>query len=267
MAYLKTQTIYGSNAVKSDSFKVRINVSNKGQFYCKLPDILHDAIHSVQSKRTTIRDNNVYASSLEELTDGLTLAFRTYLEPETKKEHVILYNMESHVSFATNGANEIFPNAGLDGAEWQDFDGRYGNHHSSNKSKGGYSLTIGAKAMTKTTYKFGDYEKVEYSYYYKNKSHHSMDNPACLLNSWCSFELPESCKEIRYNDKAATFFYNLMMSMAKISLTIQSQVFEEENLLSLISRGDNLLGVENALSTGSVSIDDKGEQKRWKRST
>jgi hypothetical protein len=47
----------------------------------------------------------------------------------------------------------------------------FGGHHTSNASQGGYSLTIGARAMVKITYLYGESEKVEYDLYYKDGHH------------------------------------------------------------------------------------------------
>jgi len=123
----------------------------------------------------------------------------------------------------------------------------YGNHHASNQSDGGYSLTIGARALKKITWTQGRKVTVEYESYYgvdengDELSHHETDHPAGRLNSWCSFYLNDDCKEIPYTDDAARFFNDLMLGMAKLSKLIQERTFDQENLMKLIALKTPLL--------------------------
>ena len=83
------------------------------------------------------KKHQITAKSLDDLISGLKLALHDYINPTTTEENVILYNVESHVSFAENEAGDIFPNATFDGARWVSHnDKRYGEHHSSDPSKG-----------------------------------------------------------------------------------------------------------------------------------
>ena len=166
------------------------------------------------------------------------------MEPTVKKEPVILYNIESHVSFAEDEDGNIFPNAGYQGAKWVHSEENrlmYGGHHASQPSNGGYSLTIGAIAKLKITYSYGGSEKIEYENYYKGESHLGNKNPAQRLNSWCSFTLGKNPKEMPYSDEAAEFFYNLMYGMAKLSQMIQNNTFDQTELFRLIASNNNLL--------------------------
>ncbi len=254
MPYLKTETIFSNNGVKTESFKVRISVSADGEFYCHAPSYLslsapsyfaYQFLGNVDNEKGTIKLTH---SSLKELVEALTASLKDYTTPITTLENVIHYNIESHISFAENENGEIFPNAGFNGASWLDLQGKqsnskYGNIHSSQQSKGGYSLTIGAIAFTKKTVSYGEQKKVTYSKYYKDDSHLTTDNPASLLNSWVNFHFVNNrYKEIPYTDKAATFFHNLMMGMAKLSKLIQDHTFDDEQLNNLIESGSHLLG-------------------------
>ena len=51
--------------------------------------------------------------------------------------------------------------------------------------------------------------------------------------------LLKNFKEIPYSDESALFFYNLMLSMARISKMIQEHTFNQENLIRLIASGTN----------------------------
>lgn len=225
-----------------ESVDVEIHINASGEFYAHVPEYLLPAIDSsfldLRARWQVEGRTKVHASTLAALEECILKAFIAYLKPEITEEPVILYNIESHVSFAEDAEGNIFPNAGYPGAKWPGTESKvmFGEHHSTSPSRGGYSLTIGAKAMMKRTYKFGDNARVEYSQYYKGGSHLGKENPAELLNGWCSFSLGENPKEIPYTDEAALFFHNLLLGMATLSRKIQAATFHQANLLALIAK-------------------------------
>jgi len=242
MPYLKTETITFSSKMSDFGIgkeKVKIFVNNSGKFYTILNKKYESSIQQNMNKEIKNEKINIFADSMEQLLSDLKKIFEFHYSPEVIKEPVIIYNIESHVSFAENENGEIFPNAGFNGTKWN-HDVKYGKHSSSDRSKNGYSLTIGAQAKMKIIYKYGDNEKIEYENYYKGESHLGNSNPAQKLNSWCSFSL-EKFKEIPYSDEAAEFFYNLMFGMAKISKMIQESTFEQEKLLNIIADKNTIL--------------------------
>lgn len=243
--------IYLPNGKGSFSADVVYNVNANGEFYCQIPENIVSYFEErkrydgdVLCHRNKVDCLAIYATTLNALENTVKDALRAVNKPTVTTEHVIQYNIESHVSFAENPDGEVFPNAGYPDAEWRPLgeNDMYGNHYASRRSQGGYSLCVGAKALTKVTTKVGDKVTVDYQTYYKDGSHHNHKNPAEKLNSWCSFNLPDNCKEIPYTDEAALFFHNIMLGMAKLSKQIQEATFDQENLLSLIESGaGNLL--------------------------
>lgn len=244
MAYLKVETIYAKNEAVDESMKVKVNVDVDGVFYCYVPENMLAAVKAVFGGMYDSRNDKlkVFANTFANLKTLLFKTLKLHITPEVTEEHVIRYNIESHVSFAVDDAGNIFPNAGYEGADWMhDEREKYGNHHACQAAPGGYGLTIGARAMTKLTYKYGDQKNVKYKEYYKGDHHLGTDNPAQLLNSWCSFSLPEDPKEIPYTDEAALFFHDMMLGMARLSQMIQSSTFDQSKLLELIESGGQLL--------------------------
>ena len=249
------------------SIDVIYHVNADGEFYCVIPEEVVSFFEerktyngSVSCSKNRSLKLSIYASTLNELEVILTQALRDVNQPIITKDYVIQYNIESHVSFAETPDGEICANAGYPDAEWRSFDddNMYGRHYASRQSKGGFSLCVGAKALVKITSKVGEKVTVEYSGYYKDGSHHGHTNPAEKLNSWCSFSLPENCKEIPYTDEAAIFFYDLMYGMAKLSKIIQMNTFDQAALIETItanSFGDNLL------SFSSSKSDEEREEK------
>lgn len=134
--------------------------SSGDQFYCQVPSEVLDyfSVGEQYQDGVTCRLNKsgqltLYANTLDALEDIIVVAIRACNTPEVITELVIQYNLESHVSFAETQDGTVHPNAQSGGAQWSDGDTKkmYGGHYASNKNEGGYSLTIGAMAMVKTT--------------------------------------------------------------------------------------------------------------------
>lgn len=218
-----------------------IHVSASGEFYSNVPEFLSVVIkYQHINQRGRAKDRiQVFASTMNALIEIIQTAINDYFEPEITEEPVILYNIESHVSFAEDESGVIYPNAGFPGASWnKDKSLKHGDHHASNVARGGYSLTVGAKAMVKSTCRYGDQVKVRYTGRYEGAE---QDSPAQLLNSWCSFTLPDKAKEIPYSDEAALFFHSMMMSMAMLCRKVQNATFDQDDLKILIASGQHLL--------------------------
>lgn len=247
--------IYLQGGKGSFSADVIYNVNASGEFYCQVPENIMSYFEEykkydggVVCHKNKVDKLTIYATTLNSLESVIKDALRAVNKPVVTMEHVIQYNIESHVSFAETPNGEVFPNAGYPGAEWRSLgeNDMYGAHYASRRADGGYSLCVGAKALTKITTKVGNKVTVDYHAYYKDGSHHNRKNPAEKLNSWCSFNLPSNPKEMPYTDEAALFFHNIMLGMAKISKQIQEATFDQENLLALIESGaGNLLTSPN----------------------
>jgi hypothetical protein len=239
---------------------VEVQINADGLFYANLPEHLQVAFDSslvVHSPRTPKGQFKAQASTLDALERAIKSAYIAFMAPEVTEEPIIRYNIESHVSFAVDQAGKIAPNAGYPGATWveRSTGGRapgegetlvpdYGGHHATQPATHGYSLAIGARAMLKRTYRFGENVRVEYENYYKGRSHLEYENPAQLLNSWTAMGLGNDPKEIPYTDEAALFFHRLLLGMAELSRRVQEATFTPQRLNALIAASANgpLLG-------------------------
>ncbi|MGH0003520.1 hypothetical protein ACQU0X_25880 [Pseudovibrio ascidiaceicola] len=250
MPRLKKETlvIRPPNGLAPQTIEVVWYVNAGGEFYCKIPDKVLSYFEdhkkysvgngSVKSKRNNVGDLSLYSDGLIYLQKLLKEALTAVLQPTVIREHVIRYNIESHVMFALTSDDCVVPNSGYPDAEWPGrvADELYGGHNAHSRAQGGYSLTVGAVAMTKITSVVGDNKMVDYDYYYKDGCHLGRTNPAEMLNSWKGFELPRNPKEIPYSDEAALFFFDLMLSMANLSKRIQEATFNQASLLQEIER-------------------------------
>lgn len=244
MARLKKSEISVSLPEGLGIAKVTVDffVRPNGEFFCRLPEEVsayfqenkvYNGVTCTLNGRDELTLSSVLFSELEEI---IKIALVEVNKPIVTKEHVIRYNVESHVSFAETPDGVIYPNAGYTGAEWRNNldEKRFGGHYANNPSIGGYSLCIGAKALTRITTVIGNKTHVKYESYYKDGTHQETTNPAQILNSWCSFKLPDNAKEIPYTDEAAMFFHKLMLAMATISKQLQDALFDQSDLLKLI---------------------------------
>lgn len=241
MAKFKTEAFDVQNEAGAVySAKVSVQISAAGWFYCLLPQELLAAFEGHPGVNAQSRAKGMFqveASTFEELRSRVHAGLQRFMQPQVQETPVILYNLESHVSFAEQSDGTLVPNAGWPDAQWPKSKA-FGDHHAAHPSKNGYSLTVGARAMLKRVVRYGTQEKVSYSRWYKGGHHLDHDNPAQLLNSWMSFSLDEShCKEIPYSDEAAMFFHQLMLGMAALSRQLQAATFEQDKLLALIARG------------------------------
>jgi hypothetical protein len=129
--------------------EIQFSVNTQGQFYFPItPEIQEYFDGHNHNAVVTVKGGKAFASELETLRREVNTAFRHIAEAKTHitRDRVIRFNIESHISFATDGEDGIFPNAGYPGAHWAKDRELYGDHHAMKAARNGYSLTIGAKA-------------------------------------------------------------------------------------------------------------------------
>jgi hypothetical protein len=250
MPQFRKETFTASNSAGTQlGVGVTIKFSAEGKFYVNLPDWFRDAFSGQLSyvrgrgANETPGTFRMMADTLELLRADIQAGLALHLTPEVTENPVVRYNIESHVSFATDAHGNIFPNAGFEGARWPEGESRamLGDHHATNPTKGGYSLVVGARAMLKRTIRHGSNVRVEYENFYDGGSHLGSDNPANLLNSWAAMDLGKNPKELPYTPKTALFFHNLLLAMARLNQQIQAATLEQESLLQLIDKQASLL--------------------------
>lgn len=242
------EVFLGSGGLGTIRTEVVFYVNAAGEFYCEVPpeamdyfsiDKIYDG--GVRCRLSKNLKKSIYSETMSSLEVAINAAVIACNLPQISVEHVICYNIESHVSFALSEGGDVQSTACSDGSSWCD-NKMYGGHYAGNEHKGGYSLTVGAKAMTKTTTKVGERTRIKYERYNQEVSHFDLSKPASLLNSWVGFNLASNAKEIPYSDQAAMFFYNIMLGMSKLSKQVQEATFDKDGLLEVIHSGQALLG-------------------------
>lgn len=225
------------SGVVIQSRKVPVHVTAKGEFSATVDEDLRPGLPAklIDHKGSPVGRIRVVCPVFADLESALQNALKSILAPEITEEPVIRYSVESHVAFAVDDQGTIFPNAGFPGAQWVTLEA-YGEHHAARPSPGGYTLTVGAKALLKRTIRYGEHVRVEYVPYYRGGDHLGHENPAELLNAWAAFNLPANAREMPYSDEAALFFHRFLLGMADMSRRVQELTCDQERLQALISQ-------------------------------
>ena len=222
---------------------VDVKVRSNGLFYAHVPVFLKESIHAVEigieiTKRKTNKetDYDVRADTFAKLEQLLVEATEIALTAKRETEHVIVYNIALHCTFAVKEDGTTAHNS-VDG-EWNN-DKIFGNHTSINLSKGGFGICIGAEARTKITDTFGEHTEVKYERYNGegDTNWQYPTTPAGILNSWNGFYIGDTFKEIPYTDEAAIFFDGIMKGIVSMSRNIAKYLGSEEDVLRAIDVG------------------------------
>ena len=202
MAFLKNETFCVQDGAGGQvSIKTKISVSVDGEFTTRINECFRVAAKGVLERlaievKTTNGSFRVSFNSLNDLDQGIKMILKTHYTPEIKEEYVIRYIIKSKISFAQNEAGDVFPNTLKEGYEWDTGDKRikHGDLNSSNLARGGYSLTVFARALIKKTYKFGDNKKIEYTEYYQGASAPWLGKPSAKIELLVFCHTPRGCK-------------------------------------------------------------------------
>lgn len=244
MARVVKRHVFGNQAGSPYTEEYIIHVNTEGVFYTTVhhkftADVKGTACRGGRTEK--FRGNlKVFNGDMESLATHISMAIKAYYEPTVVRTIVIRYNLESHVKFAEDGDGNIYQNCSIGGpakqAKWDLTDTRYGVHHASEPCDGGYSLTVGARVVYKDVKTYSNGKSVVCYEYFSGKGSEAAEQ----LNAWCSFSLPESAVEMEYSDKAAMFFHNMMLGMAKISKNIQDLAHDKDKLSHLIQSDNNI---------------------------
>lgn len=121
MPNFKKHTFSAQNeAGHIEQIKEMVKIDAEGHFYCCVPEHILALIPGANRKHRA--KSAATAKTFEELKTIIQDALDRYIRPTIKEEHVIRYNISSHVSFAEMPDGTITPNAVPDGAKWASHD-------------------------------------------------------------------------------------------------------------------------------------------------
>ncbi|TAL80714.1 MAG: hypothetical protein EPN77_19440 [Candidimonas sp.] len=230
---------------KQVDLKCPTSIDDNGVFSVRVPvelvELVPTAMLPVSVHRNFSRGHLYLRSAvLADVRSVLKKALGALLAPEETVERVIRYYVGSHVSFAECENGDIVPNASWPTSRWR-IEDRFGKHHATDPSKGGYSLIVGARVVDKKTLRRGDIVTVSYEYVSGSHTPYAENDPLHLLQAWAAFSLPDTCSEMPYTPEAALFFHRMMLGMAELSRKIQDFMHDERRLLAAIQSGTPLL--------------------------
>lgn len=251
MPKLKKETFRVTNAAGVVCEEaIDVHVSADGTFYAKVPHEFYPAFAETCAGIGTaefvkvVGHFKVTAKSYDQLKSLVIGGLSRYIQPEVTEENVIVYCTTAQVQFAVDADNNVFPNRHWPNTHWPPGSGSGHGPYSDGCGRYGFSLSIGAKACTKITTRYGSREDAVYKGYYGPSGDHlNTEEPAVVLNAWQSLAVGERIrgesqakfKEIPYSDAAALFFCELLRGMAVLSRRVQDVMFEKDRLVDHIN--------------------------------
>lgn len=217
---------FESKTGETFAFTSQVSVTSEGQFRLTIPDELRDLAETKARETREIvlirpRTNLCVAGvELNACKTFVRALGEEYLRCEVIVEQVILYGLQTHVSYAKGIDGGIFPNCELPGAggKWQ------GSHD----RKKFFSVGFAAFVAEKKTYVRGASKKIEY-----RKAIVDRDSCAGRLNAFIGLTYETGgFEEIPYSDEAAQFFYNLITGLCRMADRIES-FFADNQALSM----------------------------------
>lgn len=246
MAFLKNNKYQRETGAGGfERIEAKISVSVDGYFTTRIDEKYRDCAKGVLEFDAIERDTRhgtfrISFNSLDDLDQGIDLILAKYCNPEVKRENIIRYKIETSVNFAENKKGEMAQNAGKDGFSWE-YKGK--ERFKDDIQRNPYHIKVYARALVKTTKRFGQHKTVAYACYYAGGSHLGNENPAQKLNAWTNIGISdkEQANEIPYSDQSALFFNDLIWGIVKLAKLIQDHTFNKNDLFKTITSKQKLL--------------------------
>ena len=166
-----------------------------------------------------------------------------YLTCESHTERVILYGYRMGLAYCKDGTT-IFPNGASPGCDYSAIKGNpWHGELNSNVRAPMYSISLVARVYDKTTHTRASTVKVTWEEV-PDENNTQTTKPVSLLNSFRGVDVdPESksLREMPYSDKAALFFYQLMMGLCQMADRIETFFKDEKNVAAAIESHKPLL--------------------------
>lgn len=237
-------------------FAAEATVTNAGIFSIELPDFLEELGRKMSSPATDVTIERprvrlrVSSKVLQNCEAFVGKLLQEYVKCEVSKELVILYNYNTDTHYVKDQVSgEIYPSGtAAEGwgttASWAKTRNKMMPHNSTPF----YSVGINARVIEKITYTRASTVTVKYAGGSEFSSGH-VGEWAGKLNSFVKLSRPYNDKnelkgdfmEMPYTEEAAKFFYNMMMSMCKLSDRINSFVGDKEKLMLAIKTPELLM--------------------------
>lgn len=270
MASIGTLSIHHKNTVgEYYHFAGAATVTKDGEFRVTVTDTeLAEVINGMRHDRdfwkkygdTTIKHGSkywgVHGSDYKKIGQCITEGIKLLRAPTQTTEYVIHYCVESQWDMWDNKDGTLSPNGGVAGATTREEGGEWVGQK--NPSRGYsqrneiFSFAVGAQVYEKTTIVRGNNRKVNFRVV-SDRNTEDLKNvgPAGLLLSALPHVRVSEGTEIPYSEKAAEFFYSLLVSIAKLGMLSLPYLKDAETIQTAIENfsGQNMLGVGRVTTT------------------
>ena len=246
-----------NKAGESLVFISKISVSNGGVFSFSFPDKIEDyarsfikSIDSYDHKKESIyidqpnkKNLYLYHTNFDKGRALLQDICSGYLTCEITEQNVIVYGYQNNVTYAKDKIGKMGPNGHFVNKDY-DWHGLLDATHSA----GLYSVGLYARVYKKVTHKRLLFIKHKYECFDHETCHDVPDSYADKLNCFIGMFLYDpdsweqvSFKEMPYTEKAAEFFYNMLMSMCQIADKFEEFFGNEQHIIDAINTKQMLL--------------------------
>jgi hypothetical protein len=236
---------FGSNSKAGDRlrFNSRVYVDSAGVFEIGLPEFLHPIANTMIKSysvsyhhRRKTNEVTIAGKTLKECQSFIDDVIQEYLKCDVKEEKVIIYSSDVHACYYRMPDGSVSQKDPEDQGTWQGSSSRsYFTQH--------YYVGIAVGVYLKKIYVRGDKTECKY------EAFRDRENEDCLENNLNDFNAMglqnpgenKDISEMPYSDKAAQFFYDMVMGMCKLADKMRIFFGDEKLLLEAIQKKTLLL--------------------------
>lgn len=254
---------YGDEPIYDWSYTIAVSVDAEGRFLFDFPGEIRDCLYALVAKSDQIGELRAGAVHFQQVRGGMRLlasktleAGRAALEMAARdnakeavvRERIIVYGLRSRSQYTKGDDGQLFPEPGFPGADaagarlWS---GRAGRESSVGDMDGRlginayYYVGFVARVYDRITRVKGAHK--EFKLELPDPQEFSYENPAYRLNAFKDVDIEESelhrFTVMPYSDEAATFFYDVMLSICKLSDRLDGFFGNHENVMKAIAAG------------------------------
>jgi hypothetical protein len=227
-------------------------VSTDGLFSVEIDDRIHETAHKMRHEKSerynqmfwshkismshSYGKNRAEGRELEVVKAFLCACALDFITGKESSALVIRYGVLLGVSFWLDTKGEIHPHGGgIDGGNWWKAKFYETKYHSGNQPEK-VAIGVNAAVFNKITTKRSTGETVRYEWHRGEHHHDQETDPGLLLNSWAkSVDGDDSTmKEMPYTPEAALYFIEIIKTISRMAIGIDSFLSDEKSLKKAI---------------------------------
>jgi hypothetical protein len=252
---------YGDNSSFAWKYAVEVSVDENGVFLFEIPEEIADCLKALLGKIQELVYLRTAEVHLHQARRGakpmlasktfdagkcaLEHAARDNAKESVRRERIIVYGLQTRSSYVKNGEGDFFADGGFPGADYRKSGNWYGKAEHGDGRFGDrgvnayYYVGFFARVYDRITKTKGEHK--EFKLERPDLPNSSYDHPAYRLNCFKGVDIQED--ELRrftvmpYSDEAAVFFYDVMLSICKLSDRLGGFFGDHEQVVKAIAGG------------------------------